>query len=290
MQVPARFDYEVASSVEEAIGLLERHGPEARLLAGGHSLIPMMKLRLAFPETLIDIHELDGDLRYIREENGALEIGALARHQDLLDSEAIAERYPILCDAETMIADPLVRNMGTVGGSLAHGDPAEDLPAAFMALGCEVIARGPDGERTIPIDELQTGPFETVLDPAEIIVAALITRAPMGSAYTKVKRRTGDYASAAIGVALNLGDGEIRDVGIGMCAVGGQTLRASGAEEVLEGQRPDAELFKRAGERAAEESDPPEDARGPVEYKRDLVKVLVARALERAVERAGGGA
>jgi carbon-monoxide dehydrogenase medium subunit len=290
LQVPARFDYEVATSVEEAISLLKRHGPEARLLAGGHSLIPMMKLRLALPETLIDIHELDGDLRYIREEDGTLEIGALARHQDLLDSGILRESYPILTDAETVIADPLVRNMGTVGGSLAHGDPAEDLPAAFMALGCEVVARGPDGERTIPIDELQAGPFETILDPAEIIVGARILRAPMGSAYTKVKRRTGDYASAAIGVALNLSDGEIRDAGIGMCAVGGQTLRARGAEEMLEGQRPDAELYKQVGKRAAQECDPPEDARGPVEYKRDLVKVLVARALERAVERAGGGA
>jgi carbon-monoxide dehydrogenase medium subunit len=159
-----------------------------------------------------------------------------------------------------------------------------------MALGCEVVARGPDGERTIPIDELQTGPFETVLDPAEIVVGARILRAPIGSAYTKVKRRTGDYASAAIGVALNLSDGEIRDAGIGMCAVGGQTLRARGAEEILEGQRPDAELYRRAGERAAQESAPAEDARGPVEYKRDLVKVLVVRALEKAVERAGGGA
>lgn len=289
MQVPARFDYEVATSVEEAIDLLERHGPEARLLAGGHSLIPMMKLRLAFPETLIDIHELDTDLRYIRED-GALEIGALARHQDVLDAEIVRESYPILWDAETMIADPLVRNMGTVGGSLAHGDPAEDLPAAFMALGCEVIARGPDGERTISINELQTGPFETVLDPAEIIVGARVLRAPMGSAYTKVKRRTGDYASAAVGVALNLSDGEIRDAGIGMCAVGGQTLRARGAEEILDGRKPDAELYRRAGEQAAEECDPPEDARGPIEYKRDLVKVLVVRALEKAVERAGGGA
>ncbi|MGI8911001.1 MAG: FAD binding domain-containing protein [Rubrobacteraceae bacterium] len=290
MQVPARFEYEVATSVEEAIELLERHGPEARLLAGGHSLIPMMKLRLAFPEMLIDIHELDGELCYIREENGALEIGALARHQDVLDSEVIRERYPILWDAETMIADPLVRNMGTVGGSLAHGDPAEDLPAAFIALGCEVVARGPGGERTVAIDELQTGPFETVLDQAEIIVGARILRVPQGSAYTKVKRRTGDYASAAIGVALDVNDGEIENVRIGMCAVGGKTLRARSAEEVLEGQRPDMELYKRAGDRAAEESEPSEDARGPVEYKRDLVKVLLVRALEKAVERAGGGA
>lgn len=288
MQVPARFEYEVATSVEEAIGLLERHGPEARLLAGGHSLIPMMKLRLAFPETLIDIHELDDELRYVREEDGVLKIGALARHQDVLDSEVVGERYPILRDAEALIADPLVRNMGTVGGSLAHGDPAEDLPAAFVALGCEVVARGPGGERTIAIDELQTGPYETVLEPAEILVEARIQRAPMGSAYTKVKRRIGDYAAAAVGVALELDDEKLRDVRIGMCAVGGRTLRACGAEELLEGQRPDAELYKRAGERASEESNPADDPRGPAAYKRDLVKVLVTRALGQAVERAGG--
>ena len=288
LQVPVRFDYEVAASVEDAIGLLERHGPEARILAGGHSLIPMMKLRLAYPEVLIDIHKLEDELRYVREENGTLKIGALARHQDILDSEVVRERYPILGDAEALIADPLVRNMGTVGGSLAHGDPAEDLPAAFMALGCEVAVRGPNGERTIQLEDLQTGPYETALDPAEIVVEARILRAPMGSAYTKVKRRIGDYAAAAVGVALDLEGGEMKNVRIGMCAVGDKTLRASGAEELLEGQRPDADLFKRAGDRASEESSPTDDARGPVEYKRDLVKVLVKRALETAVERAGG--
>lgn len=286
MQVPAQFEYEVAASVDEAIELLQRHGPEAHLLAGGHSLIPMMKLRLASPEVLIDIHKLDEQLRYIREDGGMLRIGALARHQDVLESELIRERYTLLNDAETMIADPLVRNMGTVGGSLANGDPAEDLAAAFVALGCEVAVRSPDGERTISIDELHTGPYETALEPGEILTEARIPHAPQASSYIKVERRSGDYASAAIGVALNMSGGEIEDVRIGMCGVGATTLRASGAEEVLRGQRPGSELYRRAGERAAEESDPIEDARGTADYKRDLVKVLVGRALEKAVGRA----
>src|SRR3712207_2486203 len=168
MQVPAQFEYEVAGSVDEAISLLQRHGPEARLLAGGHSLIPMMKLRLAFPEVLIDIHELDGELRYVREDDGVLRVGALARHRDLLESRVVKERYTLLADAEKFIADPLVRNMGTLGGSFAHADPSEDLPAAFVALGADVVARGPQGERTIAVEDLAVGPFETALEPAEI--------------------------------------------------------------------------------------------------------------------------
>lgn len=290
MQVPARFEYEVATSVEEAVELLRRHGPEARLVAGGHSLIPMMKLRLAAPEVLVDIHKLDDDLRYIKEEGGTLKIGALARHKDVLESEVVRERYALLSDAEAMVADPLVRNMGTVGGALAHGDPAEDLPAAFVALGSEIIVRGPEGERTIAIDDLHIGPFETALEPDEILTEARIPRAPGGSAYFKVKRRTGDYASAAIAVTLDVSDGQIQDVRIGMCGVGSRALRANGAEEVLKGQHPGAELYKQAGERAAEESEPIDDVRGTAAYKRDLVRVLLGRALERAVERAEGGA
>jgi len=286
LQVPAQFEYEVATSVEEAISLLQQHGPEAQLLAGGHSLLPMMRLRLALPEVLIDIHELDDELRYIRDDGGVLKIGALARHKDVLESKLIKERYALLNDAETMIADPLVRNMGTVGGGVANGDPAEDLPAAFVALGGEVVVRGPDGERTIAVEDLYAGPYETVLEPGEILTEVRVSRAPDASSYTKVKRKTGDYATAAIGVALNISDGEIEDVGIGMCGVGSTTLRARGAEELLRGQRPDAELYRRAGEQATEESNPTEDSRGTVPYKRDLVKVLVGRALENAVERA----
>src|SRR5215213_10269305 len=285
MQVPAQFDYEVAASVEEAIELLQRHGPEARLLAGGHSLIPMMKLRLAFPEVLIDIHELDGELRYVREDEGTLRVGALARHRDLLESPVVRERYTLLADAEKFIADPLVRNMGTVGGSFAHADPSEDLPAAFVALGAEVVVRGPNGERTIAVEDLAEGPFETAIEPGEILTQARVPRPPHGSSYLKVERRAGDYASAALGVALWM-DGEgIEDVRIGMCSVGSTPLRARGAEEVLKGQEPDEELYRRAAERAAEECDPPDDSRGTPEYKRDLVRVLLVRALGQAVDR-----
>jgi carbon-monoxide dehydrogenase medium subunit len=285
MQVPAQFEYEVADSVGEAISLLQRYGPESRLLAGGHSLIPMMKLRLAFPEVLIDIHELDGELRYVREEEGTLRVGALARHSDLLESPLVRERYTLLADAEKFIADPLVRNMGTVGGSFAHADPAEDLPAAFVALGAEVVARGPRGERTIAVEDLALGPFETALEPDEILTEARVPRAPQGSSYFKVERRAGDYASAALGVALWMSGDEIEEARIGMCGVGSTTLRAREAEEVLGGQGPDGELYRRAAERAAQECDPPDDARGTPEYKRDLVRVLLMRALEQAVDR-----
>ena len=288
MQVPARFDYEVATSVGEAIELLQRHGPEAHLVAGGHSLIPMMKLRLAAPEVLIDIHELDDELRYVRQEDGVLKIGALARHRDLLESPVVRERYTLLADAEKFIADPLVRNMGTVGGSFAHADPSEDLPAAFIALGAEVVVRGPRGERTVALEDLQVGPFETVIGPDEILTETRVSRAPHGSSYFKVERRAGDYASAALGVALWMNGEEIQDARIGMCGVGSTTLRARGAEDVLKGEKPDIDLYKRAGERAAEECDPPDDARGTPEYKRDLVRVLVARAMEQAVNRARG--
>jgi aerobic carbon-monoxide dehydrogenase medium subunit len=285
MQVPAQFEYEVAGSVDEAISLLQRYGPESRLLAGGHSLIPMMKLRLAFPEVLIDIHELDNELRYVREEDGTLRVGALARHRDLLESPIVQARYTLLADAEKFIADPLVRNMGTVGGSFAHADPSEDLPAAFVALGAEVVARGPRGERTIAVEDLAVGPFETALEPDEILTEARVPRAPQGSSYFKVERRAGDYASAALGAALWMTGDEIVEARIGMCSVGSTTLRARGAEEVLKGQHPDGELYRRAAERAAEECDPPDDARGTPEYKRDLVRVLVVRALEQAVDR-----
>lgn len=286
MQVPAEFGYEVAGSVDEAISLLRQHGPEARLLAGGHSLIPMMKLRLASPEVLIDIHELDGELRYVRDDGGELRIGALARHRDVLESPIVREHYTLLADAERMIADPLVRNMGTVGGALAHADPAEDLPAAFVALGGEVVVRSPNGERTIDVDGLYVGPFETKIEPDEILTEVRVLQEPSGSAYLKVERRAGDYASAAIGVALWMDGGEIEDARIGMCGVGPTTLRARRAEEVLRGQRPDPDLFRRAAERASEESDPIEDARGSAPYKRDLVRVLTARALEQALDRA----
>src|SRR5215211_6645535 len=270
VQVPARFEYEVAGTVGEAVELLERYGEGAYLLAGGHSLIPMMKLR------------------YIEEDDGALRIGALTRHRELLESPVVRERYTLLADAEAMIADPLVRNMGTVGGAVANADPAEDLPAAFVALDSEVVARGPDGERTVHIDDLHVGPYQTSLEHGEVLTEVRVPRAPQASAYSKVKRRVGDYASAAVGVALNMSGGEIEDIRIGMCGVGSRTLRARGAEEALRGQSPGPEAYGRAGDVAAEECDPIEDAKGTAEYKRDLVRVLVGRTVATAVERAAG--
>jgi aerobic carbon-monoxide dehydrogenase medium subunit len=288
VQVPARFEYEVAGSVGEAVELLGRYGEEARLIAGGHSLIPMMKLRLAAPEVLVDISGLDSELRYIEDKGGALRIGALTRHREVLESPVIQERYALLADAERMIADPLVRNMGTIGGDLANADPAEDLPAAFVALDSEVLVRGPDGERTVHIDDLYVGPYETSLEHGEVLIEVRVPRTPGGSAYSKVKRKTGDYAAAAIGVALSMGGEEIESIRIGLCGVGNRTLRASGAEDALRGHRPGSESYRRAGEIAAEECDPIDDAKGSVEYKRDLVRVLLGRTMDKAVERAAG--
>ncbi len=287
MQVPARFDYEAASSVDEAVELLRRHGEDAYVLAGGHSLIPMMKLRLASPDVLVDISGLDGELRYLQEEDGKLRIGALTRHRELLESPIVRERYTLLADAERLIADPLVRNMGTLGGALAHADPAEDLPAAFLALDAEVVARGPDGERTVRIEDFYVGPYETVLEHGEVMIEARIPRAPGGSAYTKIERRAGDWTSASIGVALTMGGDEIEDIRIGMAGVGNKTLRAVGAEEALRGKGPGDEAYREAGEIAAGECDPIEDARGTPEYKRDLVRVILGRTVAKAFERAG---
>lgn len=286
MQVSARFDYEVAASVEDAIGLLLKHGEDAHVIAGGHSLLPMMKLRLASPDVLIDIHRLEDELRYIREEDGVLRIGALTRHQELLESETARERYQLLADAERLIADPLVRNMGTVGGALAHADPAEDLPAAFTALGGEIVVRGSSGERTIAVDDFYLGPYETALEPGEIVIEARVPRAPGGSAYTKVERRAGDWTAASVGVALDMNGGEIENIRIGMSGVGDRVLRATAAEDVLRGQRPGDELYWTAGEAAAGACNPIEDARGTPEYKKDLVRVILGRTVAKAVERA----
>ena len=248
----------------------------------------MMKLRLAAPEVLVDISGLDSELRYIEDEGGALKIGALTRHREVLESPVVGERYTLLADAERMIADPLVRNMGTIGGDLANADPAEDLPAAFVALDSEVLVRGPNGGRTVHIDDLYVGPYETSLEHGEVLTEVRVPRTPGGSAYSKVKRKTGDYAAAAIGVALSMAGEEIESIRIGLCGVGSRTLRARGAEDALTGERPGSEAYRRAGEIAAEECHPIEDAKGSVAYKRDLVRVLLGRTVARAVERASG--
>ena len=292
MQVPAQVEYEKASSVEQALALLARYAPGARILAGGHSLIPMMKLRLAQPEVLIDINAITG-LRYIEigPPGDELRIGALARHADLLDAAVAGEHFAILHDAERVIADPVVRNWGTIGGSLCQADPSEDLSAAFAALKGSMIIHGPDGSREVSARAFHTGPYETVVGPDEMLTEIrLPIRLDGGSAYMKVARRIGDWPIGAAGAAVWLaGDGDrIADVGIGLTAVGATHFVAAEAEEFLRGRRADEETLARAGEIAAEHCRPVSDQRGPADYKRHLVGELTTRVLRTAVRRARG--
>jgi carbon-monoxide dehydrogenase medium subunit len=286
VQIPAAFDYARAASVAEALDLLDRHGPESRLVAGGHSLLPMMKLRLARPEWLIDINGLT-ELDFIREDAGVLRIGALTRHATLLASELVGRRFPIVHDAERVIADPVVRNRGSIGGSLCQADPAEDLTTVCDVLRATVVIAGPAGEREISIAELHRGPYETAVEQNEMLTEVrLPVRDRSGSAYEKVERRVGDWAVGAAGAAVALAeDGTVAEVGIGLTALGLEGT-ATAAEEVLLGSRPTDDAIAEAGRAAAAESDPTEDQRGPVDYKRHLADELTQRVLRRAVQRA----
>jgi carbon-monoxide dehydrogenase medium subunit len=288
MQVPAHVEYEKASSVEHALSLLARYGPEARILAGGHSLIPMMKLRLAQPETLIDINGLS-ELSFLEVDGGELRIGALTRHAQLLDSAAVGEHFAILHDAERVIADPVVRNWGTVGGSLCQADPSEDLSAAFAALKARMVIHGPDGSRTVSAREFHTGPYETMVGAGEMLTEIRIPVSPGGgSAYAKVGRRVGDWPVGAAGVALWLSGEVVAEAGIGLTAVGARQFAAPEAEEFLRGAPATDESFARAGEIAAEHCRPVSDQRGPAGYKRHLASELTVRALCAALRRARG--
>jgi carbon-monoxide dehydrogenase medium subunit len=287
MQVPAHVEYEKAASVEHALTLLARFGPESRILAGGHSLIPMMKLRLAQPETLIDINGLT-ELSYIRVTDGELCIGALARHAELLADPAAGQHFAVLHDAERVIADPIVRNWGTVGGSLCQADPSEDLSAAFAALKATMVIRHPDGSRTVPARDFHTGPYETVIAPGELLSEIRVPIRPGGgSAYQKVGRRAGDWPVGAVGAALWLdSDGTtIADAGIGLTAVGAAHFAAAEAEEFLRGAPVSEASFARAGQIAAEHCRPVSDQRGPADYKRHLAEELTVRALRQALAR-----
>src|SRR5581483_6705292 len=282
VQTPAPFEYERATSIGHAVALLERFGPEARLVAGGHSLLPMMKLRLAGPEYLIDINDLT-DLDYIRLDGDAIAIGAMTRHAALLASPLLAEHYPIFRDAERVIADPVVRNRGTIGGSMCQADPSEDLAAVASALSATLVIQGTDGTRVVGAREFHTGPYETVVGPAEILTEVRIPIRPgAGSAYEKVERRAGDWG------ATDAGGETVADVGIGLTAVGAPHFCAEAAEAVLRGRPATAENLAAAAARAAEETNPQTDQRGPAEYKRHLAGELTRRALRRAVARARG--
>ena len=288
MQVPAPVEYERAASVDDALSLLERHGPDSRLIAGGHSLLPMMKLRLARPTVLIDINDLT-DLSYVRLEQNELCVGAMTRHRDLLNSPLVVEHFPIMRDAERVIADPIVRNRGTVGGSLCQADPSEDLSAVFAAAKARAVIRSASGARTVPLDEFFVGPYSTAVGAAEILVELRVPIKPgSGSAYEKVERRVGDWAVTAAGACLWLDGGRVAQAGIGLAAVGAEHFRAAEAEASLVGAAPSEEAFRTASELAAQHANPVSDQRGPEDYKRHLVRELTTRALRRAAARAAG--
>jgi len=286
VQVPAPFDYVRATSVQNALELLERHGPEARVIAGGHSLLPMMKLRLARPEWLIDINDI-GELRHITVDGDWLRVGALTRHADLLASEVVGRLFPIVHDAERVIADPVVRNRGTIGGSLGQADPAEDLTTVCDVLRARVFIAAGAGERTVDIHDFHRGPYETACEQHELMIEVRFPiRARSGSAYEKVERRVGDWAVGAAGAALWMAeDGTVADATIGLTALGLEGL-AVDAAAVLIGERPSEDLFAEAADLAAAASSPVEDQRGPVDYKRHLAGELTRRVLGRALDRA----
>jgi carbon-monoxide dehydrogenase medium subunit len=284
MQVPAHVEYERATSVEHALALLSR--PETRVVAGGHSLIPMMKLRLAQPELLVDINGL-AELAFIAKDGDQLRIGALARHADLLDSAVAGKHFPIFHDAERVVADPIVRLWGTVGGSLCQADPSEDLSAAFAAARASAVIKTPDGERAVPVREFHLGPYETVVARGELLAEIRVPVRPgTGSAYEKVSRRVGDWSIAAAGAVLTLNRQTIQEAGIGLTAVGAEHFVAAEAEDYLRGREAGQDTFRQAAAIAAEHCHPAADQRGPEDFKRHLVAELTARALRRAAARA----
>jgi aerobic carbon-monoxide dehydrogenase medium subunit len=286
VQVPAAFEYERATTLEGALESLREHGPGARVIAGGHSLLPMMKLRLANPDYLVDINDL-AELSYIREEQGEIRIGAMVRHAELLRSDILAQRFPVFRDAEQVIADPIVRNRGTIGGSLCQADAAEDLSAVCTAVKARVVIRGAEGDRVVGMDEFHVGPYMTAVGAGEMLTEIrLPLAAGAGSAHEKVERRAGDWAIAAASAALWIRDGVVADAGIALSAVGLTTVHVRRAEELLTGKAPAGELFAEAAKIASEDCSPTADGRGPVDYKRHLAGVLTQRALRRAASRA----
>ncbi|MEM6723851.1 MAG: xanthine dehydrogenase family protein subunit M [Bacteroidota bacterium] len=285
--IPATFDYEAPTTLNEALALLEKHGDEAKILAGGHSLIPMMKLRFAQPGTLIDINNIPG-LSYVREENGHLKIGAMTRESELEHADVVKSKYHIFTDAAKLIADPQVRNMGTIGGNIAHGDAANDHPAVMIALRAEVEIAGPNGKRTVAIDDFFKGFYMTEVQPNEILTEIRVPTvgANTGTAYHKLERKVGDYATAGVAVSISLSGDTVTQVGIALTNVSAVPMRATRSEEALRGKTLTDETIKQAAQFASEDCSPTADLRGDEEYKRAMVGVLVKRMIHKAVERA----
>ena len=286
--IPNKFEYLSPKTLEEALSMLQQYGEEAKILSGGHSLIPMMKLRFATPEYLIDINEIPG-LDYIKEENGFLKIGALTREVALEESDLIRTKYPILLDTAKMIADPQVRNLATIGGNLAHGDGANDHPATMLALNASIVITGPQGERTVSINDFFQGFYTTALSSNDILteIRIPIPDAGSGGAYYKLERKVGDYATAGVAVQLTVdGSGTCSYVGIGLTNVNSTPMRALRSEQMLNSQVINQDLIDQAAEAASQDCNPTADLRGDEEYKRAMVSVLTKRTIKRALERA----
>jgi carbon-monoxide dehydrogenase medium subunit len=287
--IPSSFDYHAPKTLPEALDLLKRFGEEAKVLSGGQSLLPLLKLRFAQPPHVVDISRIPG-LDYIKEEGGTLRIGALVREASLEASPLVRSKYPILVDTASVIADPLVRNLATVCGNLAHGDPANDHPATMLALGAEIVITGPKGSRTVPVTQFFTGLFTTALTPTEVLSEIRIPAPPAGSggAYVKLERKVGDFATAGSAAFLVVKGGTIERAGIGLTNVGPTPVKATDAEKYLAGKKPDEAVFAEAGRLAAAAASPSADRRGSVEYKKEMARVLTVRALRKAVQRAEG--
>ncbi len=288
MQTPAPVEYSRATSVDDAITQMSNLGGNARFLAGGHSLIPMMKLRLADPGHLIDINPLEPELSYIRQEGDEIRIGAMTRHRDMLESDLLKRIFPIFHEAEHVLADPVVRNRGTMGGSLCQADPAEDLSGVVTALKGMAVLRGPGGaERVVGMHEFHVGPYMTAVQPTELLIEVRFKVKPGGgSGHEKVERRAGDFAIVAASAALWIQGGKIADAGLACSAVGPTTMQITRAEEMMIGQAPTDELFAQAGAIASQDCSPSSDGRGPIDYKRHVAGVLSKRALVKAAQRA----
>ena len=284
--IPPQFEYFAPETLDEAVSLLTQLGSDAVVLAGGQSLIPLMKLQLAQPEYVVDINRVPG-LADIAEDDGFLRIGSLTRESELDRSEMVRSAYPILHDTTSVIADPLVRNMATVGGNLAHGDPANDHPATMLALGAEVAAVGPAGERVIPVSDFFEGPLTTALNHGEILTQIRVPTPPAGTggAYLKLERKVGDYATAGVAAVVTANGGVCQQAGIGLTNAGPTPVKARTAEAFLVGRRLDEDAIREAAILASQEAEPVADLRGSVEYKRDMVRVLAGRALRLALER-----
>jgi carbon-monoxide dehydrogenase medium subunit len=287
--IPGAFDYHRPASLDEAVALLAEHGDEGRLLAGGHSLIPMMKLRLANPTHLIDLGGIAG-LAGIAEDGGAIRIGAMTTQAEVIASELLAAKIPILRETALQIADPQVRYCGTIGGNVANGDPGNDMPAVMMALGAAFLVRGPSGERTIAARDYYRGAFTTALADNEVLRAIRIPVPPAGhgAAYAKMKRKVGDYATAAAAVVLVMDGGSCRDARIALTNLADVPLLAEAAGQALVGTTIDVAALDKAVQAAVAITDPASDLRGPADFRKHVAGVMVRRAVRSARERAGG--